>query len=204
MAQTSAGRRHQLAAHVPAAALPRTGARHVRQPAPSSRPPRSCSTGTTRARWRRAVRRVDEFEADAMILPWLHPVMAPPYRYFLRHVPKATARVVICHNVVPHEPRAGSPRALAGDAAARGSPRHARAASARRARRAGPRRRRRCSRRSIPLRPRSELAPLPTDERARGRARAAGESGSAAADVRCDPALQGRGHRAGGARARRS
>ena len=44
-----------------------------------------------------------------MILPWLHPVMAPPYRYFLRHVPKATARVVICHNVVPHEPRARSP-----------------------------------------------------------------------------------------------
>ena len=53
--------------------------------------------------WRRAVRRIGEFEADAMILPWLHPVMTPPYRYFLRHVPKSTARVVICHNVVPHE-----------------------------------------------------------------------------------------------------
>ena len=35
-----------------------------------------------------------------MILPWLHPVMAPPYRYFLRYVPETTARVVICHNVV--------------------------------------------------------------------------------------------------------
>ena len=42
-----------------------------------------------------------------MILPWLHPVMAPPYRYFLRRAPRATARVVICHNVVPHEPVPG-------------------------------------------------------------------------------------------------
>jgi glycosyltransferase involved in cell wall biosynthesis len=57
--------------------------------------------------WRRAVRRVREFEAEAVILPWLHPVMAPPYRYFLRHVPRTTARVVICHNVVPHEPVPG-------------------------------------------------------------------------------------------------
>ena len=30
--------------------------------------------------WRRAIRRVRAFESDAMILPWLHPVMAPPYR----------------------------------------------------------------------------------------------------------------------------
>jgi glycosyltransferase involved in cell wall biosynthesis len=57
--------------------------------------------------WYRAVRRVDTFDADALILPWLHPVMAPPYRYFLRHVPTSTARVVICHNVVPHEPLPG-------------------------------------------------------------------------------------------------
>lgn len=57
--------------------------------------------------WSRAVRRVEEFAADAMVLPWLHPVMAPPYRYFLRHVPSSTARVVICHNVVPHEPVPG-------------------------------------------------------------------------------------------------
>jgi glycosyltransferase involved in cell wall biosynthesis len=57
--------------------------------------------------WRRAVRRVEEFKAEAVILPWLHPVMAPPYRYLLRHVPKSTTRVVICHNVVPHEPVPG-------------------------------------------------------------------------------------------------
>jgi glycosyltransferase involved in cell wall biosynthesis len=57
--------------------------------------------------WRRAVERVERFGADVMILPWLHPVMAPPYRYFLRRAPKGTARVVICHNVVPHEPVPG-------------------------------------------------------------------------------------------------
>ena len=53
--------------------------------------------------WRRAVRHIDEFSAEAVILPWLHPVMTPPYRYLLRHVSKAATRVVICHNVVPHE-----------------------------------------------------------------------------------------------------
>ncbi|MET0938399.1 MAG: glycosyltransferase [Gaiellaceae bacterium] len=57
--------------------------------------------------WRRAVRRVDEFQSEAVILPWLHPVLTPPYRYMLRHVPKATTRVVICHNVAPHEPVPG-------------------------------------------------------------------------------------------------
>jgi glycosyltransferase involved in cell wall biosynthesis len=57
--------------------------------------------------WRKAVRRVVDFGADAMVLPWLHPVMVPPYRYFLRHVPKTVARVVVCHNVVPHEPLPG-------------------------------------------------------------------------------------------------
>ena len=57
--------------------------------------------------WRRALRRIDEFHADALVLPWLHPVMTPPYRYLLKHAPKATARVLICHNVVPHEPRPG-------------------------------------------------------------------------------------------------
>jgi glycosyltransferase involved in cell wall biosynthesis len=53
--------------------------------------------------WHRAVRRVEEFGADVVILPWLHPVMTPPYRYLLRHVPRSTSRVVICHNVQPHE-----------------------------------------------------------------------------------------------------
>ena len=57
--------------------------------------------------WHCAVNRLREFGADAMILPWLHPVMAPPYRHFLRRAPKGTARVVICHNVIPHEPLPG-------------------------------------------------------------------------------------------------
>ena len=53
--------------------------------------------------WRAALRRAADFGAEALILPWLHPVMAPPYRYLLKHAPRATTRVVICHNVVPHE-----------------------------------------------------------------------------------------------------
>jgi len=57
--------------------------------------------------WRQALRRVADFDADALILPWLHPVMAPPYRYLLKHAPSDKARVVICHNVLPHEPRSG-------------------------------------------------------------------------------------------------
>jgi glycosyltransferase involved in cell wall biosynthesis len=57
--------------------------------------------------WHRAARRVAEFDADVLILPWLHPVMTPPYRYLLRHVPRSTSRVVICHNVKPHEAVAG-------------------------------------------------------------------------------------------------
>jgi glycosyltransferase involved in cell wall biosynthesis len=54
--------------------------------------------------WREALRSVAAVEARALILPWVHPVMAPPYRYLLRHAPTRTRRVVICHNVEPHEP----------------------------------------------------------------------------------------------------
>ena len=57
--------------------------------------------------WRQALRRVAASDADALVLPWLHPVMTPPYRYLLKHTPSDTARVVICHNVLPHEPRPG-------------------------------------------------------------------------------------------------
>jgi glycosyltransferase involved in cell wall biosynthesis len=53
--------------------------------------------------WRAAVRRIEAFGARALVLPWLHPVMAPPYRWLLRHAPAGVARVVVCHNVVPHE-----------------------------------------------------------------------------------------------------
>lgn len=53
--------------------------------------------------WREAARQTASFAPEAVILPWLHPVMTPPYRYLLRHVPRSTTRVVICHNVAPHE-----------------------------------------------------------------------------------------------------
>jgi glycosyltransferase involved in cell wall biosynthesis len=53
--------------------------------------------------WRHAIERVTSFGAEMVLLPWLHPVMAPSYRYLLRHMPKTCMRVVICHNVAPHE-----------------------------------------------------------------------------------------------------
>ena len=31
--------------------------------------------------WRAALHRIDDFGAEAIVLPWLHPVMAPPYLY---------------------------------------------------------------------------------------------------------------------------
>jgi glycosyltransferase involved in cell wall biosynthesis len=53
--------------------------------------------------WRAAARRLHEERPRALILPWLHPVMTPPYSYLLRHAPKETQRVVICHNVALHD-----------------------------------------------------------------------------------------------------
>lgn len=55
--------------------------------------------------WRTAVDRVRAFAPETVILPWLHPVMAPPYRWMLRRLPSDAARVLICHNVLPHERR---------------------------------------------------------------------------------------------------
>ena len=52
--------------------------------------------------WRKAVRRLRQFGAEAVVLPWLHPVSAPPYRWLLRHA-SPMRRVVVCHNVLPHE-----------------------------------------------------------------------------------------------------
>ena len=52
--------------------------------------------------WRRAIARVEAFGADAVVLPWLHPVMAPPYRFLLTRL-RTRRRVVICHNVELHE-----------------------------------------------------------------------------------------------------
>lgn len=55
------------------------------------------------ATWRRAVAAARAFEAEALVLPWLHPVMAPPYLSVLRAARASLRRVVICHNVLPHE-----------------------------------------------------------------------------------------------------
>jgi glycosyltransferase involved in cell wall biosynthesis len=73
-----------------------------------SRPPRAHSASFSLdwldpRTWRHAVDRIARLRADALVLPWLHPVMTPPYRWFLRHVPSRVRRVVICHNVRPHE-----------------------------------------------------------------------------------------------------
>ena len=56
------------------------------------------------ATWQRALKTVAAAGAKALIVPWVHPVMAPPYRYLLRRAPRSARRVVICHNVEPHEP----------------------------------------------------------------------------------------------------
>jgi glycosyltransferase involved in cell wall biosynthesis len=58
--------------------------------------------------WRAAVRAIADAHATAMIVPWLHPVMTPPYHYLLSRPPAAVRRVVICHNVVPHDPVRGA------------------------------------------------------------------------------------------------
>jgi glycosyltransferase involved in cell wall biosynthesis len=63
--------------------------------------------------WRRAARRMREERTEAVVLPWLHPVTAPPYRWLLRHAPAGTTRVVVCHNVVPHERLRGAARLTA-------------------------------------------------------------------------------------------
>ena len=52
--------------------------------------------------WRAALRRLDRFGAEALVLPWLHPVSAPPYHWLLRHA-RGLRRIVVCHNVLPHE-----------------------------------------------------------------------------------------------------
>lgn len=73
----------------------------------SSPAPMDCATRwlswTDPRTWRTAIHQIERFVPDALVLPWLHPVMAPPYRYLLRHVPPGVSRIVVCHNVIPHE-----------------------------------------------------------------------------------------------------
>jgi glycosyltransferase involved in cell wall biosynthesis len=58
--------------------------------------------------WRQAARRIFDDQPDALVIPWLHPVMAVQSRWLLRHAPPRTRRVVVCHNVMPHEPIHGA------------------------------------------------------------------------------------------------
>jgi glycosyltransferase involved in cell wall biosynthesis len=53
--------------------------------------------------WRRALGIVCDSGARALILPWVHPVTTPQYAYMLANAPAELSRVVICHNVLPHE-----------------------------------------------------------------------------------------------------
>jgi glycosyltransferase involved in cell wall biosynthesis len=53
--------------------------------------------------WRRAIHLVRESASRALILPWVHPVTTPQYAYLLANAPEDVAKVVICHNVLPHE-----------------------------------------------------------------------------------------------------
>jgi len=53
--------------------------------------------------WRSALARAEEYGAEALVLPWVHPVMAPPYARLLRAAEGRLRRIVICHNVLPHE-----------------------------------------------------------------------------------------------------
>ena len=54
--------------------------------------------------WRRALEQWSTQQVEALLLPWLHPIWAPQYRWLLRRRPAPAA--VICHNVLPHEPMA--------------------------------------------------------------------------------------------------
>lgn len=46
-------------------------------------------------------------EARSLLLPWMHPVSAPPYLGMMRRA-RGAARVIICHNIVLHEPLRGA------------------------------------------------------------------------------------------------
>jgi D-inositol-3-phosphate glycosyltransferase len=64
--------------------------------------------------WRRGLDDAAGFGAEALVLPWLHPVMTPPYAWMLRAAARrGLRRIVICHNVLPHE-QAPFARALTG------------------------------------------------------------------------------------------
>jgi glycosyltransferase involved in cell wall biosynthesis len=82
----------------------------IRDPAPpaNAEPAGFVLDWTSPASWRRAVDRANAFGAEALIVPWLHPVMAPPYLGLFRRARRTMQIAVVCHNVHPHERLPGS------------------------------------------------------------------------------------------------
>lgn len=54
--------------------------------------------------WARALGIIRDSSVRALVLPWVHPIMSPQYAYLMARAPRSIKRVVICHNVLPHEP----------------------------------------------------------------------------------------------------
>ena len=84
--------------------------REARDPSPLARPGEPAAElldWIDPRTWRAAVRAIADAGSTAMIVPWLHPVMTVPYRYLLARPPASVKRVVICHNVLPHDPVRG-------------------------------------------------------------------------------------------------
>lgn len=76
--------------------------RGVRGNEPTFQPAEFLVDWLDRRTWRDAVQKWRAHRAEALLLPWLHPIWAPQYRWILRRRPAPAA--VICHNVLPHEP----------------------------------------------------------------------------------------------------
>lgn len=76
--------------------------RGVRGNEPTFQPAEFLVDWLERRTWRDAVQKWRAHRAEALLLPWLHPIWAPQYRWILRRRPAPAA--VICHNVLPHEP----------------------------------------------------------------------------------------------------
>jgi glycosyltransferase involved in cell wall biosynthesis len=58
------------------------------------------------ATWRRALRRIGEWQPDGVIMQWWHPFWAPAWSILARGVKRLPGRprlIVICHNILPHE-----------------------------------------------------------------------------------------------------
>jgi glycosyltransferase involved in cell wall biosynthesis len=58
--------------------------------------------------WRRALRRIREWQPDIVIMQWWHPFWAPAWAFLARGIKRLPLRprlLFICHNVIPHESR---------------------------------------------------------------------------------------------------